>query len=352
MQTDASNGANRIRRQGGSDLRQGDEARGRAAEPRPRSEKMAIDPVCGMAVDRDRSVVLEHEGRLLFFCSRGCRSEFLGGDPTHEEVRSEELVRRVLAEPGLVHPVFQPIVALETGAVVGYEALARFAAVPLQPPERWFELAARAGLTAELEALAIRLARAEADQSPPPADTFVSLNVSPLLLDDRRIASALATPGTGPGRLVLELTERDQVADYDALRAAVAPYRERGFRLAVDDAGAGYASLRHITELEPDFIKLDARLIRGLTGARPRQALVRAMQTFADEVGAGLIAEGVESLDDLELLARAAPSMLVQGNAVGRPDRAWPAIAVQAARLLEPRSARTGVMAPDAVPLV
>lgn len=78
------------------------------------------------------------------------------------------------------------------------------------------------------------------------------------------------------------------------------------------------------------------------------QALVRAMQTF---VGAGVIAEGVPLLDDLELLARAAPSVLVQGNAVGRPGRAWPAIAAQAARLLEPRSARTGVIALDAASL-
>jgi EAL domain-containing protein (putative c-di-GMP-specific phosphodiesterase class I) len=104
----------------------------------------------------------------------------------------------------------------------------------------------------------------------------------------------------------------------------LAPYRARGYRVAVDDAGAGYASLRHITELHPDFVKLDARLIRGLTGDRARQALVRAMSTFAGEIGSVLIAEGIEHFDDLDLLVRTGRGMLVQGDAVGRAGRPWP----------------------------
>lgn len=137
----------------------------------------------------------------------------------------------------------------------------------------------------------------------------------------------LATPPMTPLGLVLELTERDRVADYDALRAAVAPYRARGCRIAVDDAGAGYASLRHITELHPDFVKLDAALIHGLTDDRARQAVVRAMATFVREIGAVLIAEGVEDLDDLDLLARAGPELLAQGHVVGRAGRPWPTAA-------------------------
>lgn len=213
-----------------------------------------IDPVCGMALDRERSVSLEHDGRIVLFCSRGCRDEFLGVGPMGEESRAVELVRRVLDEPELLRPAFQPIVSLETGDVVGYEALARFAPVPLQLPEAWFDLAARAGLTPEIEALGLRMALAAVDRRQPPPGTFVSFNVSPLLLDDPRIASPLAAPGLPADRIVLELTERDRVADYDALRTALAPYRGRGFRIAVDDAGAGYASLRHITELQPDIV--------------------------------------------------------------------------------------------------
>lgn len=295
---------------------------------------IAIDPVCGMAVDRERSISLEHDGRLVFFCSRGCRDEFLGVRPMADEARAEELVRRVLDEPELLRSAFQPILSLVTGGVVGYEALARFAPVPLQLPEAWFDLAARAGVTPQLEAVALRTALAVVGRRPPPAGTFVSFNVSPLLLDDPRIASLLAAPAVPSGRIVLELTERDRVADYDALRAAVAPYRARGFRIAVDDAGAGYASLRHITELQPDFVKLDARLIQGLTGDLARQALVRAMATFVDEIGAVLVAEGVEQLEDLDLLVQAGRPMLVQGYAVGRATEPWAAASDLAVRHL------------------
>ena len=295
---------------------------------------IAIDPVCGMAIDRDRSVALEDEGGLLFFCSRGCRDEFLGAGATRDDARADELVRRILREPDLVRPVFQPIVALDTGAVVGYEALARFAPVPLQLPEAWFDLAARAGLTPELEGLAVRRALDLIRPRPPQSSAFISLNVSPLLLGDGRIASALAARHLDARQLVLELTERDRVADYDALRAAIAPYRARGFRIAIDDAGAGFASMRHITELRPEFVKLDARLITGLTGDQTRQALVRAMATFVGEIGGALIAEGVESIADLELLSWSGRGVLAQGNAVARPGPAWPPVAAKALAVL------------------
>lgn len=314
---------------------------------------IAIDPVCGMPVDRERSISLEHDGRLVFFCSRGCRDEFLGVRTMDEQGRAEELVRRVLDEPALLHSAFQPILSLETGRVVGYEGLARFAPVPLQLPEGWFDLAARAGLTPDLEALALRTSLAVVDRRPAPAGTFVSLNVSPLLLDDPRIASVLDAPSVRPERVVLELTERDRVADYDALRAALAPYRSRGFRIAVDDAGAGYASLRHITELRPDFVKLDARLIQGLTGDLARQSLVRAMATFVDEIGGILVAEGVEELDDLNLLAQAGRPTLVQGYAIGRAGDPWPAASAPALKHLGSlrgarRAARSERRSPDA----
>ena len=330
----------------------------------PVADALAVDPVCGMPVARERAIALEHEGRLAYFCSRGCRDEFLGLGPARDEARAEELVRRVLAEPGLLRAVFQPIVSIETGAVVGYEALARFAAVPAQPPEAWFELAARAGLTADLEARALERALDVVVRRPPPDGAFVSLNVSPLLLDDERIGAALAAapvpaaasvaaPGraaalaaasvpaaalgagptaapAGPSRIVLELTERDQVAGYDRLRAVLAPYRARGIAIAVDDTGAGYASLRHLTELGPEFVKLDARLVTGLTGDRARQALVRAMTTFAAEIGSILVAEGVERLADLDLLLRAGGPVLVQGRAVAEAGEPWPVFGAEA----------------------
>ncbi len=149
---------------------------------------------------------------------------------------------------------------------------------------------------------------------------------------------------------MLELTERDPVADYDALRATLLPYRARGYRIAVDDAGAGYASLRHITELRPDFVKLDAGLIRGLTGDLARQALVRAMATFVSEIGAVLVAEGVEHVEDLDLLGRAGREILVQGYAVGRAGLPWPEAAALGVDRGRPRSPRDNGRRPRRAP--
>jgi len=114
----------------------------------------------------------------------------------------------------------------------------------------------------------------------------------------------------------------------------LAPYRARGVAIAVDDTGAGYASLRHLTELGPEFVKLDARLVTGLTGDRARQALVRAMTTFAGEIGSVLVAEGVERLEDLDVLVRAGGPVLVQGRAVAEEGASWPVVGVDARQRL------------------
>lgn len=303
----------------------GGDGGGRMTSGGPPGASIAIDPVCGMAVERRRSFTLKRDGRLVSFCSRGCRDEFLGAAPGPDEARAFELVRRVLDSPELLGVAFQPIVSLRTAQVVGYEALARFAPVPLQLPEAWFELGARAGLTVELEALALRRALECTRGLDPPGEAFLALNVSPLGLNDPRIQAVLLGPAVPPRlRIVLELTERDAVADYESLRGAIEPYRARGMRISVDDTGAGYASLRHVTELRPDFIKLDARLIRGLTGDEARQALVAAMATFAAAIGSNLIAEGVEALEDLAALVRVGRPILVQGFAIGRPGDPWP----------------------------
>ncbi len=235
-----------------------------------------------------------------------------------------DLVRGVLEHPETLAPVFQPILSLEGGAVAGYEALARFATEPAEPPDRWFARAADAGLSAALQALAITRARETATTARLPAGCFLSVNVSPTLLAHPLVASALMGP---LDRVVIELTEEEAISDYAALRAAMARYRARGARFAVDDAGAGYASLRHVTELRPDFVKLDARLTAGLIDDEGRQALVRAMQTFAADIGAVVIAEGVETREELDLLAATGKPVLAQGYAIARPAPAWPAVA-------------------------
>ncbi len=147
--------------------------------------------------------------------------------------------------------VFQPIVDLSSGQAVGVEALSRFSGEPPQAPDRWFADARRANLGLELE-LAIAGAALEEIGSLPEG-AFLSVNLSPDSLDS---ASPLVADA-GPGRLVIEVTEHAVIDDYEALRPHIAKLRAAGGRLAVDDAGAGFASLRHTLQLAPEFLKLD-----------------------------------------------------------------------------------------------
>jgi PAS domain S-box-containing protein len=208
-------------------------------------------------------------------------------------------------------PHFQPIVELHTGAVTGYEALSRFA--DGVPPDITFALAARCGLGLELEEATIRAALVAATVLPPTA--YLSLNVSHRLIGSGRIRDLLA----GHAReIVLEITEHDLIDDYPSIRedlAALGPL----VRLAVDDAGAGYASLRHILELAPDFVKLDIGLIRGIDADPARQALIAGMGYFATKRKLRLVAEGVETVAELKSLLGLGV-WYGQGYLLGRPE--------------------------------
>jgi PAS domain S-box-containing protein len=213
------------------------------------------------------------------------------------------------------HPVFQPIVDLETGAVVGYEALTRF--TDGSNPETVFAEAAAVGLGLDLERATLHAALAASATLP--ASAWLNLNTSPELI------FAGETMGSPPHsvdrRLVFEITEHSVIADYPAFRATVAAL---GFPvdLAVDDAGAGFASLRHILELRPAFVKLDRSLVTGLETDEVRQAMIVGLRHFARASGCRLIAEGIET--DAELTAlRALDIKLGQGYLLGRPLPAY-----------------------------
>ena len=257
--------------------------------------------------------------------------------------RERRRIEGVLADPTLLVPHFQPMVDLAGRRVAGYEALARFRVEPRRPPDRWFAEASAVGLGAALQALAVERACAVARAAGIPAGTFLSLNISPRHLADPAVAAALEHAAFE--RLVIEVTEEEAVADYAALRAAIAPYLARGARLAVDDAGAGYASMRHVTELRPTFVKLDALLVRDLADDAARRALVDALVGFAGAIGAVPIAEGAETPADLALLARTRGPLLVQGYALARPGPPWPAVTLN---LLRPAvaSGRSASIAP------
>lgn len=192
-----------------------------------------------------------------------------------------------------IRPVYQPIVQLEGGRAVGYEGLTRFA--DGTRPDVAFARAARAGVGPELELAAIdRLLRSAVEL---PSDAWLSLNVSAATL----LTGALPERLRAADRpLMLEVTENEHVRDYPAVREVLGGLP--GVRLAVDDAGAGYASLRHIFELRPDVIKLDRSWIAEIDGDPIRQALVHGLIGFSSAFDAQLVAEGVERPQEAEVL--------------------------------------------------
>jgi len=227
-------------------------------------------------------------------------------------------VERLLTDPSGVEMVTQPIVDLASGSPVGFEALARFPGRS-GGPDRWFAQAQRVGLGAELEIKALRCALA-LEGRPPGA--YVAVNLSPSAVCSSAVVAEL--PGD-LSDLVVEITEHERASDADGLRRAIAALRERGARIAVDDAGAGHANLLQTISLGADLIKLDRALIAGLDEDAAKRALVQAFATFARDTGARLCAEGVETLDELRALVRLGVTT-AQGYGIARPGAPWPGV--------------------------
>ena len=218
-------------------------------------------------------------------------------------------------------PVLQPIVDLDSGSVVAAEGLTRFTAHSPTQPDRsaaqWFDDAARLGRREQLELATAAAVLDLLDHVPPHVALCVNLGPDTLLTD--RFAAMLE--GRSLERVVVEVTEHAPVHDYAALTAALRPYRERGLRLAVDDVGAGYASLRHVLCVSPDLIKIDMALTRGADGDMARRTLLKALAVFAHECSCRVVAEGVETVAELETVA-ACGIDLAQGYALARPSAA------------------------------
>jgi PAS domain S-box-containing protein len=230
--------------------------------------------------------------------------------------RTRQRVQGVLDNRS-IRTLFQPIVNLRTGRTAGYEALSRFTADPAQPPDRWFADAQTIGLGIEVECLAVETALVAAEELP--RGCYLSVNASPATLASGRLIPILdGTPLDGR-QLVIEITEHVTVDNYQALRQPLETLRARGIRIAVDDAGAGYASFRHILRLRPECIKLDRDIIRDLDQDPARRALAAALVMFAQDVGATVTAEGVETPEELDTLSRLGFDA-AQGYLLGRPS--------------------------------
>lgn len=225
----------------------------------------------------------------------------------------ERRLDTVLQHGGL-QMMYQPIVDLAAGRVAGFESLARFAADPQRPPDVWFSEAAQVGRAAELESRAIRLALAALAVLP--STLYVAVNASPPMIVQGELARLLQDQPLH--RIVLEVTEHQAVESYEAIAAVVQPLQAAGLRLAIDDAGAGYASFRHILNLRPEIVKLDISITRAIDTDRSRRALAAALCGFSRETGCTIVAEGIETAAELATLQHLGIQN-AQGFHLGRP---------------------------------
>jgi EAL domain-containing protein (putative c-di-GMP-specific phosphodiesterase class I) len=242
--------------------------------------------------------------------------------------------RPLLADPDDLTLVFQPIVDLAAATVAGYEALARFPGSA--GPDVWFAAAAEAGVAAELEALAIHKALAAVPSLP--ADTFLTVNVSPHILGSAPVQDALATR-PDLRRVVVELTEHTPVHDLAALRRQCDELRARGALIALDDAGSGYSGLQQLAALRPQIVKLDRALVSDADTDPVRVALAEMLGEFAGRIDAWMLAEGIETQAELAAFAQLGVP-LAQGWLLGRPSPGFAPLAPEAVRLVRAQVAR------------
>ncbi len=242
--------------------------------------------------------------------------------PGGEHAEALTRITRVLEDKSLTQ-VYQPIQDLRTGVTVGHEALSRFPESTYGNPARWFADASDVGLGVDLEWLAATKAMAYFDTALP--EMFLTVNMSPATVM-HLAKNQLCPPELWP-RIVIELTQQVPVEDYPALQRALAPLRALGARLSADDLGSGYGGFRHLLRLQPDIIKLDISLISGINRNHEQQALTRAMLAFAYEVGAEVVAEGIEEPAERDTL-RDLGVPWGQGYLIGHPAPLRPAWAV------------------------
>lgn len=227
---------------------------------------------------------------------------------------SRERIQQILTG-NTMFMVYQPIFDLQNGHIAGFESLARFAATPVRGPDRWFNDAHAAGLGVALELRAIELAFAALPHFH--EGIYLAVNASPDTVLDPRFSELLERLPSFQN-IVLEITEHSAVERYETIGARLKTYRQRGLQIAVDDAGAGYASFRHILNLEPDRIKLDMSLTRHIDVDPARRALAAALIHFSADTGSQLIAEGVETAGEFATLLELGVDK-AQGYFLGRP---------------------------------
>ena len=268
---------------------------------------------CCFSFEPDRSLTERDLATMEAFAEIAAENIQQALDEAEAREAKAARVRAVLRDRN-VRMVFQPAVRTDREEVAFVEALSRFYTTPYETPDRWFEAAGEVGLRNELELLAVEAALAQLPKLP--ATVSLSINASPEVILSADFASALRSAPLE--RIIVEITEHEAVSRYSALIGALSPLRAKGMRVAVDDMGAGYSSLRHILKLKPELIKLDMALSQGIDGDPARRALASALVAFCRETGSELVAEGVETRGEFHAL-RELGVRLAQGYLFGKP---------------------------------
>lgn len=260
------------------------------------SDGTAYGTLCCFSFGLVESVTESHVAALRVVA--GVVADYL--DALEADRRDREERRRhleALVDDDELLTVYQPIVALDEGEPVGAEALSRFPKLD-DGPGSVFRRAWDVGAGIELETTAVESALRGLPGLP--AGMYLSVNASPATLASDRFRQALSA--SEPARIVIEVTEHAVVEDYAALWETRRRLAELGVRLAIDDAGAGFSGLTHILRLRPDIIKLDGSLVRDVDQHKDKQAMLSAVTAFAARTGTAVIAECIESEQELTAL--------------------------------------------------
>jgi EAL domain-containing protein (putative c-di-GMP-specific phosphodiesterase class I) len=248
------------------------------------------------------------------------------------EQRAKSMMFKEVLKTGAIKSVYQPVVDLRLRRAIGYEALTRVASNAFAGPDQLFKAAYENDAVWKLERLCRMRAIQGADQFGP--DRLLFLNVEPdsfydPVLRSEETSRLLRDANLKASQIVLEITEHSTVQDHEAFRQMLSFFQFHGFRLAVDDVGSGYSGLRSIAELRPDFIKIDMSLIRDIHLHPIKQDLTSTIVRFSDSSGTTLIAEGVETIEELRCLQKIGVR-LAQGYLFARPAPQLPDINEQA----------------------
>lgn len=244
----------------------------------------------------------------------------LEGDLTME---TKTLTIRDIIHSESVRSLYQPIISLHNGEIIGYEALSRGpVGTPFASPINMIEAAETEGVIWDLEMLFRK--KAIENAATLPSNKLLFLNVDPNIIKDSNYKEGftknyLKKFNIDPKNIVFEITERTAIDDYHTFKNITDHYKNQEYKLAIDDVGSGYSGLKSITELRPDYVKIDMDLIRNIDSNAVKQAIIRALVTMTKETGMKLIAEGVESFRELKTLIKLGVH-LAQGYLLNKPS--------------------------------